>query len=193
MDNRNKFRRNDNKKPRIKEEFAIVLDVTTNNAGSFNSSDVVQAIGFNTYALFELVPKQGVQVKSGDKLYIGDGKREEIQYIKGILNSTRLTGSAESELLFAIMDIIEEKEDMFVQFFNTAGPISLIRHSLELIPGIGKKNLKHMFDIRDEKPFENFKDIAQRCSFLQDPVKSISERILKEIMGEAEHNFFVQK
>ena len=192
MENRNRFNQNRNTKPRVKEDFAIVIDIKKDNQRSFNSNEIIQAIGFDTYTLFELVAKQGAEVKSGQKVYIGDGKRDEIQYIKRVLFTKNLTPSAESELPFIIMDIIDEKEEMFVQFFNNAGPISLRRHSLELIPGIGKKNLKHIFDLREEKQFESFKDIKERCSFIQDPVKSISTRIYKEVMGETEHKFFVK-
>lgn len=182
-----------NKKPKIKEEYAIILDTIVNNNSSYNDVKLVQAIGFNSYTLLELVLKKDIEVKIGQKVYIGDKKREEIQYIKKVINIDKLTSSANSELIFTIQDIIDEKENEFVNFFNNAGPISLRRHALEIIPGVGKKHLKDLLDKREEKVFENFKDISNRCSYLPDPQKSIANRILEEIKGDAELNFFVKK
>lgn len=180
------------KKEGPKEEFAIVLDVIE-GSHSFNDSKVVQAIGFDSYSLLELVPKAGVEIKSGDKVYIGEGKRDEIQYIKRVLFFDKLSGTSESELIYVLMDIIEEKEEFFVNFFNKAGPISLRRHSLEIIPSVGKKHFKDIIAEREVKAFESFADIKARLGFMPDPVKSLAERILSEIKGEAEHNFFVRK
>ncbi|MDA3855262.1 MAG: DUF655 domain-containing protein [Candidatus Woesearchaeota archaeon] len=189
MDNR--YRREE-KKPPIKEENAIILDVIVNSS-SFKDNNLAQAIGVNTYNLFELVPKQGVELRAGQKVYVGDGKRDEIQYIKRVLYFDKLSGTASSELFFTIQDIVDEKEEEFVNFFNMAGPISIRRHSLELIPGIGKKHLKVLIDERYIKPFESFKDLTERCPFLAEPSKSISQRILEEIKDETDHKFFMKK
>lgn len=189
MDNRY---RKEEKKPVMKEEYAVVLDVIVNSS-SFKDNNLAQAIGHSTFNLFELVPKQGIDVKSGQKVYVGDGKREEIQYIKRVLPYDKLTGTASSELFFTIQDIVEENEDVYVKFFNLAGPLSLRRHSLELVPGIGKKHLKSLIDERDTKPFESFKDLKERCPFLPDPSKSIAQRILEEIKDETDHKFFMKK
>ncbi len=191
MDNRDRFNRTQ-KKPQIKEEEAIVLDIVSSGS-SFKDNELVQAIGFTTYSLFELVPKQDAIVKVGQKVYIGEGKRDEIQYIKRVLYFDKLSSSASSELLFTIMDIVEEKEEEFVNFINNAGPISLRMHSLELIPGIGKKHLTALIEERYVKPFESFADIKQRLPFLSDPVKALSQRIFEEVKGETDHKFFAQK
>lgn len=181
------------KKQMPKEDYAVILDVVTDNRVSFKDSSIAQAIGFNTYTLFELVPKQGIDLTSGQKVYIGDGKREEIQYIKRVLFPDKLSATASSEIVFILMDIIDEKEEEFVKFFNTAGPISLRRHSLEIIPGVGKKHLQVIFDERDSKPFESFEDIKKRCPFISEPSKAIAERIMAEIEGKTDHKFFVRR
>lgn len=192
MERTNNNRNLENKKPNVTEDFAIVLDVITANNG-FGVSYTVQAIGFNTFVLFELIPKKGVDIDSGEKVYIGDGKRDKIQYIKRVLYYDKLSGSANSELYYALLDIIDEKEDFFVNFFNTAGPISLRRHALEIIGGIGKKHLTSLLDIRNEKPFESFEDIKKRCVFIQEPKKLIADRIVDELKGTADMKFFVKK
>ncbi len=176
-----------------KEEYAIILDVIFDNHNSFNNSEIAQAVGATNFTLLELVPKQGVILKPSQKVYIGDGKREEIQYIKRSLFPDKLTNAARNELTFSLMDLIDEREVDFINFFNNAGPITIRKHSLELIPGIGKKHLKDLIESREEKKFESFDDIKKRCHFLADPQKAIAERIVKEIEDAEEFKLFVKK
>lgn len=175
-----------------KEEYAVILDVVLDNQKSFKDDEVAQAVGTNKYTLLELIPKQGVILQSGTTVYIGEGKREEIQYIKRSLKPKDLSGSANSELKYALIDIINQKEDEIVQFFNTAGPITIRKHSLELIPGMGKKHLREFLDQRDEKEFDSFDDIKQRCPFLGDPQNAVAQRIIKELEGEEDFKLFIQ-
>ena len=58
-------------------------------------------------------------------------------------------------------------------------------HSLELLPGVGKKHLSAILKAREEKPFESFKDISERVSLLQDPIKLLTERVILELKGES--------
>lgn len=176
-----------------KEEYAIILDVVLDNQKSFKDDEVAQALGTTGFTLLELVPKQGVMLHSGTTVYIGEGKRDEIQYIKKALKPKDLSPSANSELKFALMDIIDDKEEQFTNFFNNAGPITIRKHSLELIPGIGKKHLTDLLDQREEKPFENFEDIKKRCPFLSEPQNSIAQRIIKELEGDEDFRLFTKK
>ena len=175
-----------------KEEYVYVLDVVS-SGGGFRSHETVQAIGETSFTIFELAPKQDVNVKLGSRVYIGDGKRDEIQYIKSVLTLDKLSGDSLAEIPFIIKEIVIAREEFFVNFFNVAGAMSLRRHAFEIIPGIGKKHLKVLIDIRDEKKFESFADIAARCSFLPDPAKSIADRIMAEIEGETDMKFFARR
>lgn len=185
--------RDNKEQQQVKEEYAIVLDVVLSGQNSFKDNETVQAIGTNNFTLLELVPKQGVILKSGDKVYIGEGKRDEIQYIKRSLFFDKLSASGKSELLFIITDIVNSKEEYYVNFFNNAGPITIRKHSLELVSGIGKKHLTELLEERHVKPFESFEDIKQRCPYLPDPAKAIAQRILNEFDGKDEFKFFLRK
>jgi len=176
-----------------KEEFAIVLDVVLENKNSFSDNEVAQAIGTSHYTLLELVPKRGVILKTGQKVYLGEGKREEIQYIKRALFPNKLSNDAKLELEFAVKEIVAEKEEEFVKFFNTAGPITIRKHSLELVGGVGKKYLSDLMWERDKKPFESFEDLTARCPFLSDPAQAVSKRILDEIEGKDDFKFFTRR
>ena len=91
-----------------------------------------------------------------------------------------------------ITRMIKEDEKRFVNVFNTAGAVNIRQHSLELLPGVGKKHLNAILKERSAKPFESFDDITNRIPLLQDPVKLIEERIIEELQGEQRFYLFVK-
>ncbi|MEM5872383.1 MAG: DUF655 domain-containing protein, partial [Candidatus Aenigmatarchaeota archaeon] len=92
-----------------------------------------------------------------------------------------LTSFAKSELPFVIEKLVKENESRFVNFFNTAQPISTRLHQLELIPGIGKKHLWDIIEEREKAPFTSFDDIKKRIRLMPDPANSIIKRIMEEL------------
>lgn len=167
------------------EENVIVLDyLPTGRSSSARSEPIVQMLGDEKFTLLEAVPKS-TEIRIGEKVYIGKGERDKIAIIKGRLLYSDLTEGAKNELLDAVSGIIRGNEKKFVGIFNTAGPLNIRIHSLELLPGIGKKHLTAILDARDQKEFESFQDITQRVPLLQDPVKLIAERVIVELKGES--------
>lgn len=184
-------------KPRIKEENVIVLDFLPHgypeDSRPFHRKEaIVQAIGKEHFVLLELIPSEGQFLKPYDEVYIGEGKREKISYIKGTLDIMKLTQTAKSELPFMIKKIVDENEDRFIEFFNTSGPISLRAHQLELLPGIGKRHAKDLLSIRQNDPFSSFEDIKKKVSSMPDPKKAIIDRIITEIEGKDRFRLFVR-
>jgi len=171
------------------EEYALVLDyLPTGRSSSARSEPVVQMIGEEKFTLLEAVPKKP-DIKITERVYIGKGERDKIAIIKGRLAYADLTEVSKSELLSAVSGIIRGNEKKFVEIFNSAGPLNIRMHSLELLPGIGKKHLTAILDARDEKNFESFDDIAKRVPLLQDPVKLLAERVILEL--KAESRFYI--
>ncbi len=166
------------------EEYGIVLDyLPTGKSFSVRSEPIVQIIGETRFTLLEAVPKSS-EIKVGERIYIGKGERDKISLIKSRLTYQSLTEGSKNELTLAITQIIKSNEKKFVDFFNNASPINIRMHSLELLPGIGKKHLTSILDAREEKQFENFDDMIKRVQLLQDPIKLLTERILVELKGE---------
>ena len=161
-----------------KEEYVIILDIV--NTG-FSKNEIVQGIGEENFGLMELVPKKDAQLFLLERVYIGDDKRDKIQYVKKALTYDDISENSKVEILSAIEEIVKSREDYFIKIINKIGAINIRSHGLELIHGIGKKYFKSLLNIRDEAYFENFEDIKKRCSFFQNPVESISKRILDEI------------
>lgn len=180
-----------------KEETAIILDYLPNgypdaSVPSHRKTAIAQAIGKEHFSVLELVPKKEVFLNPGDTVYIGEGKRDQIHHINGKIDVMQLTGTATNELKFIVQDIVKSDETRFINFFNTAGPLSLRMHQLELLPGLGKKHMREIIDAREEKPFENFDDLRKRVKLMPRPEESIVKRILREVEGLEKHNLFVK-
>lgn len=176
----------------MKDEYVIVLDfLQRGRADSRSSEPLAQTLGREHLSLLEVVIKVGTVIKNGDLLYIGEEKRDEVKYIKGRIKYSDLTNFAKKELENAINEIIDDNEKKFVEFFNKAGPVTTRLHSLELLPGIGKK---HMWDIikkRRLKKFESLDDIKERVEMIPDPKRIIRKRIVEELKETDRHRLFV--
>ncbi len=177
----------------MKDEWVIILDVLPNgHPGRGRPEPIAQAVGEKYFSLLELVPRDGITLSLGDRVYIGEGTRDKVKYIKGSVSLNDLTTISRSELEEVIKDLIRECEDRFIDFFNKAGPISTRMHSLELLPGIGKKHMWEVLDARKEKPFESYEDLKKRVPSIPDPQNMIFKRIMTELRGEdPRHRLFV--
>ena len=169
-----------------KEENAVVLDYLSrgyvkSDMSKFGGKPIAQAIGKEKFTLLELAPKNGVDLEIQDTVYIGKGKRDKIYRVLGKLDYENLTATSRIELDYAIRDIVEENEEKYVKFFNEADSVSTRMHSLELIPGIGKKYMWDIIKAREQKPFESFEDISERLPTLADPAAMIVNRVKQEL------------
>lgn len=182
----------ENKKQTPKEDYSLIFEIKKDTK-NFSNNELIYAIGINTFILFELIPKNLDTLKEGDKVYIGSEKREDIKHIKRVLDYSELDSISKEELEFTLIDLIDEKEEFFINFINRAQPISLRKNSLELIPGVGKKHLNFLLEEIRNKPFVNFEDVKERCSFLHNPQKSICNRIIHELEDKSDIKFFVRR
>lgn len=181
---------------KTKEENAIVLDFLPNGypfdeRPMYMKTPIAQAIGKEHFVLLELVPKKGIHLQPYEEVYIGEGKREKVHHIVGKIATSKLTRTAKSELEFAIKELVKKNESRFVEFFNTAKPLSTRMHQIELLPGVGKKHMWEILNARDEKPFESLEDIKKRVKLMPDPEKIVIRRIIEELEGSQKHRLFV--
>lgn len=179
-----------------KEEYVIVLDFLPNGypfdtRSIHKKTAVAQAIGVDHFTLLELVPKKGIFLQPYQRIYVGEGKREEIHHILGKLPVSKLTGTAQKELEFVVKEIVEKNEQLFVAFFNKAQPLTTRMHQVELLPGVGKKHMWEIIEQRKEKPFEGFADLKNRVKLMPDPKKAVVKRILEELEGKDKYHIFV--
>ncbi len=175
-----------------KEEYAIILEFLPNGYPlERKMMPLVQAVGEQNLILLELVPRKGIQFEGGERVYIGQDKRDEIYYILGRLPREKLTESAKDNLGDFIKQKIKKENQKFLDFFNNSEAINKRIHQIELLPGMGKKHMQEILKQRKEKPFESFEDLKKRVSNLPDPEKAIEKRILKELINMERYNLFV--
>ncbi len=168
----------------MREEYARVLDFMQSGKSFSHVADpLAQLLGEVWFTLLEAQPKAGVVLKLNERVYIGREERDKIEVIKSRVKYEELTQTSKNELPNAVMEIIKGDEKRFVDVFNNAGPVNIREHSLELLPGVGKKHLTAILKARNAKRFESFSDISERVPLLQDPAKLIRERVLSELMG----------
>ena len=181
------------------EEYAYILDylsqgIPTNNFGK--KEPLCYALGDDEFKLFELVPKATAIVNIGERVYIGKdpGKRVIIDHVKRRIGPSDLTHGAVAELEYCITEIVLTNQARFIRFFNEAEPISMRKHLLEELPGLGKKTMTAILDERSKNgPFKDFKDLSDR-SGVKNPEKLISARISQEVKdNDMKRYLFVSK
>ncbi|MBI2578094.1 MAG: DUF655 domain-containing protein [Candidatus Aenigmarchaeota archaeon] len=178
----------------MKEEHCVILDFLPNGYPDRRHAEpVAQALGTSFFSLLELVPREGINLSQEEEVYIGEGKRDKIRFIKGQLQYNELTNMAQNTLEDVMNKIVSGSEAQFVDFFNKAKMITPRMHQLQLLPGVGKKHLSDLLDERRKKPFESFADINQRVKFFPDPKKTIIARVLEELRNDEKYCLFVNK
>jgi putative nucleotide binding protein len=118
----------------------------------------------------------------------------KILHVKRRIGYNDITNAAQSELPYVIQEIVKQKEEKFIRFYNDAQPITTRFHMLELLPGLGKKSMWKVIDERKKRKFSSFKDIDERVSSIHHPAKLIAQRIETELINSKEkYHIFVAK
>ncbi|MBO4569535.1 MAG: DUF655 domain-containing protein [Candidatus Methanomethylophilaceae archaeon] len=169
------------------EEYAYVLDYLPNGVaggGMGRREPVIYAISDEEFKLFTLIPKAGAVVTIEDRVYIGkdtpEKRRDVVERVRSRIGYNELTNNALAELEYVVTLIVKSKEERFVRFFNEAQGISLRKHLLEEIPGLGKKSVEEILREREKAKFESFADLTERTK-IKVPEKLIARRIIEEI------------
>jgi len=165
----------------LKDEYVIVLDFLSRGHASGRQERLAQVIGTKYFSLLEVVVRKDVTLKSGEKIYIGESKRDQVERIKRRIKMNDLTSFAKSELPFVVQKLIKENEEMFVEFFNNSRPLTTRLHQLELLPGVGKKHMWEIIKQRKVEKFKSFEDIKKRIKLMPDPSNAIQKRVLEEL------------
>ena len=176
----------------IRDEFVAVLDFIPNGNPvdrhwRHRTSPLIQSIGTKYFTLLEVIPISIKMYTPGERYLIYE-LNPRGDAVKVIYDD--LTTIARSNLPQVLRQIVLEKERVFVQLFNIAEPINIRMHTLELLPGIGKKSLNLILEERRKKPFESFKDIQERLR-INDPAKIIVDRIISELQGNEKYYLFI--
>jgi len=174
------------------EEKALVIDYLSRGRSSdYKTEPMAQLIGVEYFTLLEVIPKKDVTLATFEEVYVGKDERDKIDFIKRRISYKDLTNNALSEVEEAIKKIIIANEKKYVDFYNLSRSITLKRHQIELLPGMGKKHMLQLLSEREKKPFESLKDIKDRVHGIPDPVHSIVKRIIEELEAEEDIKYYL--
>ena len=165
---------------------AVLLDYLAHGRADddrpqYHKPPLAYAIAEDDFRLYEIVFEDDADASIGDHVVVAPSKeRVDIDKLRRIEYGD-LSGGAQSELEYAVEDVVTENEQRFVDFYNEAQPITLRLHQLNLLPGIGKKLRNTILDERKRTPFESFEDLEDRVAGLHDPKDVLVERIIEEL------------
>ena len=187
------------KKPK---EFALptgtviyILDILEHGHikdGRRGQFPLVQAIECPDFNLFELSYKRGAEIKLQDKCVLGPDSM--VGKVRSRLKYHKLTQTSKDLLSSTIELHVEDSEQIYLSFLNTAGPITTKRHKLSLLPGVGQKLLWEIIDQRNKVLFESYADFDKRIKSIHNVKNLIAKRILNELIDdESKHYLFVKR
>ena len=179
----------------VYEEYAHVLDYLPYGRSSDKSRHLVvptvQIMGEQFFTLLEAELKVGATVTVEERIYIGRDRREKVDRIISRISYDQLTANAKAEIVPLIDGLVKKQEKRFVDFFDNSQPVTPRMHSLEQLPGIGKKSMWTIINAREKKPFTSYKEIQDRTG-LTDVQKIITKRILEELSSETKYRLFTR-
>jgi putative nucleotide binding protein len=179
------------------EDYAYVLDYLPQGKPgitwlTYRAEPTVQLIGEDYFTLLEATTREGISVNISDRVFVGKGTlRLEISRIIGRIKYDDLTSTARNELVDVIEKIVQYNEGKYIKLFNTTQALTPRMHSLELIPGIGKKYMRVILRQRELRKFTSFEDLQKRTE-IPDPVKLVAKGILEELIGGSKYRLFTR-
>jgi len=190
-----RYERNYRRREIKKDEYVYILDFreTQTKEKMFKLVQVAQSIGEQYFSLLEIAPRKGITFTVGEKVYIGEGRREKVDHIIRKISYDELTNISKNNLIDVVEKIVMNDEKRYIRFFNTAPALTPRLHSIETIPRLGKKLAGEIIREREIRPFESFKDMEKRIKNFGNGARHIAEKIIEELKGESKYNIFVEK
>jgi putative nucleotide binding protein len=104
-----------------KDDYVRILDFLPRGKSDVpphKRKPIAQAIGEKFFSLLEVVPKTGVTLESGERVYIGENVRDKVDHIERRIKYDWLTPTAKTELGIILVDVVKEQGEKFVEFYN---------------------------------------------------------------------------
>ena len=136
----------------------------------------------------ELMLKDNKSVELAERVYIGKGERDKVNYVSRILKYEELTSTAKTELPYIIKEVVKRNEKQFIKFINECDFI-ILKVYVKFLPGIGIRKLRKILEERELKPFESFEDFEKRVS--KNLFDAIVKRIEEEIKEPQKYYLFI--
>jgi putative nucleotide binding protein len=161
-------------------------------AAAIKKEPMVQLLGTKFFTLLEASINPDASIVLGQKVCVGKEGRDEVEHIKGRITYDDLTNGAKEFLPNMVKKAVSEREKEFIDFLNKAKPISIRVHTLDLLPGIGKKTMESILAEREKTPFGSFEELKKRVPSMADPTGIFTLRILSELEGKEKYYLFTK-
>lgn len=157
-------------------------------------SPIAQIVEGSKFQLYEIrLNKSRIAERKLQEKIIVNENQNIFERIQRKITFLDLTPTSSSTLDLVIGQYVNENEPRFIEFINKSGPITIKRHSLEILPGIGKKLMWEIINNRERPPFTSFDDLHSRVPGFK-PVETFTRRIVDEIRDdELKHYLFVKR
>src|SRR6266540_3087616 len=118
------------------EDYARILDYLPQghpDQSKFHREPLAYALGVDEFKLFELVPKEGVALSIGQRVYIGKeiDQRAEVLHVKRRVGHEELTTGLGKKTMWAILE--ERKKGPFKSFQDLEQRVASVHHPEKLI------------------------------------------------------------
>ncbi len=155
---------------------------------------IAQIVEGSKFQLYEIrLNKSRIADRKLQEKIIVNENQNIFERIQRKITFLDLTPTSSSTLDLVIGQYVNENEPRFIEFINKSGPITIKRHSLEILPGIGKKLMWEIINNRERPPFASFEDLHSRVPGFK-PVETFTKRIVDEIRDdELKHYLFVKR
>jgi len=176
------------------EEHALVLDVRMRARSATvrgREGTMVTALGDGRFTLLEIMASDGAAPRPGQRICIGREGRDGVEAVLGRIPYAQASPAAQAELRGAVEKIVGYQEERFVEYANTAGPLTQHVHALEMMPGVTKAQAMAMVEERQERKFSSYRDIEERAG-VEGAAGRMAQMVLDEITGEARTRLFAK-
>ena len=96
------------------EDYARILDHLPQghpDRGKYHREPVAFALGEDEFKLFELVPKEGIALAVGERVYVGKelDSRTQVAHVRRRVGYDELTNAAQNELPLVVLETVKSQ------------------------------------------------------------------------------------
>lgn len=165
------------------------VDIADNDRGFIRViPKVANALQVPELKLVQLYLNSNSEIKPED--HVVHPAMGDIIKIKRYIGYDQLSPNEQLMLASVVQKHIESSPDSFIHAINSAPPLSLTKHSLELLPNVGKKTMQTIVKEIGLKKFESLEDLKKRGGI---GVNVIAERVIEEIKSDDEKYYMFLK
>ncbi|MDP8012753.1 MAG: DUF655 domain-containing protein [Nanoarchaeota archaeon] len=173
-----------------KDEYATVIEYLPYGFSDSTDRRPIAVLLTDSLSLLSAATKRNAKIEVGKRVYIGEGKRDEIHHIISRISFEKLNEEGKNLVRSIVEKHVKDNEAHFVDLINKLGPINVRLHSIELIPNFGSKLTQKLLDERKKQPFTSYDDINKRVAPPTDIRKEIEDRIIEEMAEKDKYRLF---